>query len=77
MKGMLAMFLLHLYECFVHHDTSFVVAAAAIEFKEIYACFKIYSIEKHVKHVNNQAVSQDLKSGCPKCAIDPAKMNNL
>ena len=50
MKGRLAMFLLHLYECFVHHDTSFVVAAAAaaIEFREMYACYKIYSIETHV-----------------------------
>ena len=46
MKGMLAMF--HLYECFVHHDMSFVVAAAAIEFREIYAHFKTDSIEKHV-----------------------------
>lgn len=49
MKGMLAMFLLHLYECFVRHDMSFaVVAAAAIEFREIYAYYKIYSIDKHV-----------------------------
>ena len=77
MKGMLAMFLPHLYECFVRHDTSFVVAAVAIEFKEIYACYKIYSIEKRGKHINNQAVSQDLKSGHPKCAIDPAQMNSL
>ena len=77
MKGMLAMFLPHLYECFVRHDTSFVVAAVAIEFKEIYACYKIYSIEKRGKHVNNQAVSQELKSGHPKCAIDHAQMNSL
>ena len=40
MRDMLAMFLLHLYECFVHHDMSFAVAAAAIEFRETYACKK-------------------------------------
>ena len=48
MKGMFAMFLLHLYECFVRHDMSSVVAAATIEFREIYAHYKIYSIEKDV-----------------------------
>lgn len=67
MKGMLATFLPHLYECFVRHDMSFVVVAAAIEFREIYAPYKIYSIP----------FSQDLKSDLPKFAIGPAQMNNF
>ena len=43
-----AMFLLHLCECFVHHEMSFAVAAAAMEFRETYACKKMYSVKKHV-----------------------------
>ena len=57
MRGMLAMFLLHLYGCFVHCDTSFAVAAAASEFKETCTCNKMYSIEKHVTVKHNTAYS--------------------
>lgn len=49
------MFLLHLYECFVHRDMPFAVAAAANEFRETYACNKMYSIEQRVTVKQNAA----------------------
>ena len=76
MKGMLAMFLLDLYGCFVRRDTSFAAAAvaAAVKFRAS-AYSEVYSIEQHVKCKTKFWVMtvQVTKTGEPKRSSVPAQ----